>query len=78
MERDKTKCNGKYKTVDSNDLKEMKDDMKGTKEKMDSDMKVLTMDTSHMTREKFETALAMKTNVKNVMLGRFKISIYFY
>ncbi|CAH1439976.1 unnamed protein product [Lactuca virosa] len=37
---------------------------------MDSDMMILIMDTSNMIREELEVVMAMKANVKNVMLSR--------
>ncbi|XP_023771991.1 uncharacterized protein LOC111920650 [Lactuca sativa] len=82
MGRDKAKSKGKVKASDSDELKEMGTDMKGIKDRMDkilqiaserelrkqrdSDMRILSLDTSHMTEDELQVILTMKEEVKNV------------
>ncbi|XP_023737240.1 uncharacterized protein LOC111885193 [Lactuca sativa] len=84
--RDKSKSKDKDKASDSDDLKEMRSNMKGIKDRIDkilkiaserefrkqreSDMRILAIDTSNMTRAELEVVLAMKEEVKNLYINR--------
>lgn len=86
MGRDKAKTTSKDKMSDSDELKEIGADMNGIKDRIDvilqlasekefrkqrdSDIRILTIDTSQMTEKELEIALVMKVDLKKRYANR--------